>query len=105
MIARLWTARAARANAAPYAAHLRDHVLPAIKELPGYHGATLLERPDGSDVDIMVITWWGSLDDIQAFAGDDPERAVVADAAQALLERFDLQVRHFEVALQDRASG
>lgn len=105
MIARLWTARAPQANAAPYAAHLRDAVLPALKEIPGYHGATLLERSAGNDVEIMVITWWESLDDIRAFAGDDPERAVVAGAAQALLERFDLHVRHFEVALQDRASG
>ena len=105
MIARLWGARAPRANAARYAAHLRDAVLPLLKVLAGYEGATLLERPDGNDVEILVITWWRSLDDIRAFAGDDTERAVVADEARALLERFDPEVRHFTVALEDPATA
>jgi heme-degrading monooxygenase HmoA len=105
MIARLWSARAARASATPYAAHLRDAVLPRIKQLPGYQGATLLERTDGSEVEFVVITWWRSLDDIRAFAGNDSERAVVAGAARDLLQRFDDHVRHFDVALEDRVSG
>lgn len=105
MIARVWTARAASGQAAPYAAHLRGVVLPAIEQLAGYEGATVLQRQDGDDIEIVVMTWWRSLEDVRAFAGDEPVRAVVADAAQALLARFDREVRHFDVALDTRPSG
>ena len=44
MIARVWTARASAANARRYAEHLRDAVLPVVQNVPGYAGATLLER-------------------------------------------------------------
>jgi hypothetical protein len=40
--------------------------------------------------------------DIRAFAGDDITRAVVADEARALLARFDREVQHFDVTLEDR---
>jgi hypothetical protein len=48
------------------------------------------------------MTWWRSADDIHAFAGDDITRAVVADEARALLARFDREVQHFDVMLEDR---
>jgi heme-degrading monooxygenase HmoA len=99
MIARLWSARASRAQAPRYAEHLRGHVLPALRALAGFEGVTLLERDDQEGVEIVVMTWWRSLDDIRAFAGDRPDVAVVADEAQALLDRFDAEVRHFRVAL------
>ena len=102
MIARLWTARAPAANAQRYAAHLKAAVLPLVQKVPGYSGATLLERVDGSEVAIVVMTWWRSMDDINAFAGADISRAVVADEARALLTQFDEQVRHFNVTLEDR---
>jgi heme-degrading monooxygenase HmoA len=105
MIARVWSARAARRNAGSYAAHLRDVVLPALEKLPGYQGATLLERPDHDDVEILVITWWRSLDDIRAFAGENSGRAVVAAEAARLLQEFDREVRHFDVALDSRPSA
>ena len=81
--------------------HLRDAVLPQVRSLPGYEGATLLERQDGAETEITVITLWRSLDDIRAFAGEPIERAVVTDEARALLASFDSEVRHFRVALQD----
>jgi heme-degrading monooxygenase HmoA len=105
MIARIWTARARRGNATRYASHLQQTVLPAVQTIPGYRGATLLERHHGEQTDIIVITWWESLTDIHAFAGSDSTRAVVASDARALLESFDEEVRHFEVTLDQRSSG
>jgi heme-degrading monooxygenase HmoA len=102
MIARVWTARAAASNALRYVSHLRDAVLPVVQKMPGYVGATLLERQDGDDIKIVVMTWWRSADDIRAFAGDDITRAVVTDEARALLAQFDREVQHFDVTLEDR---
>jgi len=101
MIARLWSAQSTPELAPAYAEHLRTQVLPALKEVDGYGGAMLLERPTADAVEIMVITFWRSLDSIQGLAGADPERAVVADAAAVLLTQFDKRVRHFEVMVKD----
>jgi heme-degrading monooxygenase HmoA len=105
MIARIWNARAEAANTERYRTHLRDAVLPQVRSLPGYQGATLLERQDGGETEITVITLWRSLDDIRAFAGEAIERAVVTDDARGLLASFDSEVRHCRVALQDAPSG
>ncbi|HTD46178.1 MAG TPA: antibiotic biosynthesis monooxygenase [bacterium] len=103
MIARLWSARATPAGARAYAGHLRTHVLPAVKQVDGYAGAVLLEREVSAAVEILVITWWQSLDAIRRFAGPDPEEAVVADDAAALLTAFDPRVRHYELVVRDEA--
>jgi heme-degrading monooxygenase HmoA len=80
---------------------MRTQVLPTVKQLDGYAGAMLLEREVDGRVEIMVITWWRSLDAIREFAGTDVEGAVVADEAVALLTHFDRRVRHFELIVRD----
>jgi heme-degrading monooxygenase HmoA len=101
MIARYWSAQASPERAPVYAAHLRQHVLPALRQLEGYAGAQLLERVVSGSIEITVVTFWQSLDSIRAFAGEDIEHAVVADEAAALLTSFDRRARHYEVILAD----
>ena len=104
MIARLWSAQATQAQAPAYADHVRTHVLPALSKVDGYAGAMLLERDLSDAVEIIVITWWRSLDAIQGFAGADLEGAVVAEEAASLLTHFDDRVRHYEVTVKDDVS-
>jgi hypothetical protein len=65
----------------------------------------LLERALPGAVEILVITFWHSLDALRGFAGTDLEEAVVAEEAVALLGQFDRRVRHYEVAVQDNIEG
>src|SRR5262245_61007020 len=99
MIARVWSARTTAAQAPSYVEHLRTQVLPALRRVDGYGGAMLLERPSTDAVEIIVLSFWQSLDAIRGFAGADLEAAVVAEEAAALLTEFDRRVRHYEVAL------
>jgi heme-degrading monooxygenase HmoA len=101
MIARVWSAQTTEAQAPAYAEHLRSQVLPALRKVDGYAGAMLLERPAGGAVEVIVLTFWQSVESVREFAGADPEQAVVAEEAAALLTRFDRRVRHFEVAVRD----
>jgi heme-degrading monooxygenase HmoA len=101
MIARFWSAHATPAHAPAYANHLKTHVLPAVRGVDGYEGAVVLEREDSDMVEIIVITWWRSLEAIRGFAGDDIEDAVVADEASALLTRFDRRVRHYTLVVNE----
>ena len=103
MIARFWSAHTTPAQASAYADHLRTHVLPAVRKVEGYAGAMLLQRGASDAVEIVVITWWRSLDAIRGFAGADLEGAVVAEEAASLLTQFDRRVRHYELVLKDDA--
>lgn len=101
MIARFWSAQTTPAQAPAYADHLRTHVLPTVRKVNGYAGAMLLERGASDAVEIIVITWWRSLDAIRGFAGADLEEAVVADEAASLLTQFDRRVRHYALVVKD----
>jgi heme-degrading monooxygenase HmoA len=101
MIGRVWKARATPANAEKYRRHFEQRVLPALRGMEGYAGGTLLLRVAGEDAEITVVTRWRSLEAIRAFAGDDCERAVVADEALPLLREWDQRVGHHEIVLHD----
>ena len=62
---------------------------------------SILDRPLTDGIEVLVITYWRSIDAILAFAGADVEKAVVAKEAQALLTGLDERVRHFVVAFSD----
>jgi heme-degrading monooxygenase HmoA len=61
----------------------------------------LLEREDSDEIEIVVITFWRSLEAIRGFAGANLEGAVVADEAAAVLTQFDRHVRHYELVARD----
>jgi heme-degrading monooxygenase HmoA len=105
VIARVWSAQTTTARAPAYADHLRTHVLPAVRRLEGYAGAQLLERDASGSTEIIVITYWRSLDAVRSFAGADPEQAVVAEEAAALLTDFDRRVRHYDVLVDEEIAG
>src|SRR5262245_1398148 len=101
MIARLWSAKATPSQAPAYADHLKNHVLPAVRKVDGYSGAMLLERQADGVVEIIVITWWRSLDAIREFARADLDEAVGADEAYSLLKSFDCCCRHYELVVRN----
>jgi heme-degrading monooxygenase HmoA len=105
MIARVWSARTTAERVPAYAEHLRRHVLPNLGSLDGYAGAKLWQLDGEDGVELVVVTYWRSLEAIRGFAGDEIERAVVADEAAALLSRFDDRVRHYELVVEDGDAG
>jgi len=45
-----------------------------------------------------IVTVWESLTAIKAFAGQDPETAVVPATVRAMLSSYDERVVHYEIA-------
>ena len=105
MIIRLWTAEATPENAERCQVRFVERILPTLKPLDGYLGASFLRRPVGDKVELVLLTRWESRDSVRAFAGDDMDRAVVDPDAAAIMTRWDERVRHYEVALEDAASA
>lgn len=97
MIIREWRGRAPAARSAEYPTHFRTRVVPELRDVPGFLGATLSKREEAQRVEFVVLTRWKSLDAVRAFAGEDLERAVVEPGAVAALSDYDHTVRHYEV--------
>lgn len=102
MIARIWRGWATPENALTYEAHFRETMLPHLLDVPGFREARLLRREDGAEIELVVVTIFDTMDAIRAFAGADPERAVVAAEARQALSRFEDRVVHYEVAGESR---
>jgi heme-degrading monooxygenase HmoA len=99
MISRIWHGWTIPANADAYEALLKSEIFPWIqsRDLPGFRGIQLSRRTLSDAVEFMTIMWFDSMESVRAFAGEDPEAAVVLPAAQALLSRYDARSQHYEV--------
>jgi uncharacterized protein len=100
-ILRRWSARTTEAQLPKYLEHFSHKVLPELRRVSGYLGATVSRCRLNSEIEIVVETTWHSLESIRNFAGPDFEAAVVADQAAALLIDFDRRVRHYEIVVTD----
>ena len=99
MIVRAWRGWAPSEVADRYATHYRDAVLPELRTIPGFRGARLLRHDAAGETEFVSLTEFDDLAAIRAFAGDDPEVAVVAEEARRVLTRFEQRVTHYEVAV------
>jgi uncharacterized protein YciI/heme-degrading monooxygenase HmoA len=100
-ILRRWSAPTTEAQLPKYLEHFSTNVLPELRRVPGYLGATVSLCRLESEIEILVETTWRSLESIRDFAGPNLEAAVVGGEAAALLTNFDRRVRHYEIAVSD----
>ncbi|MDQ6611573.1 MAG: hypothetical protein M3Y64_03995 [Gemmatimonadota bacterium] len=104
MIVRVWSARAIAAKLPLYLVHFHDIVLPHMRALSGFVGATVMHREIGiGEIEIVVQTRWQSMMAVRTFAGDDADIAVVERAAVALLNDYDRTARHFDIEIDTSA--
>jgi antibiotic biosynthesis monooxygenase (ABM) superfamily enzyme len=101
MVMRHWRGWTTRENADAYQAIVSTEVLPSIaaRGVAGYHGAYLLRRDDGDEVEFATVMKFDSIESVRAFAGEDYETAYVPPRAREVLARFDARSAHFEVLL------
>jgi heme-degrading monooxygenase HmoA len=99
VIARTWHGWARPATADDYQRHYETEVNEHLREVPGFCGARLLRRTDGTGVVFTSIVYFTDMASVRAFAGDDPDRAVVEPAARRALTHWDERVDHHDVAV------
>ena len=99
VIARYWRGLCKPEFADTYVEHLHSETLPALGELPGFMGASILRRSATAGVEYLVITHWSSMEAIHAFAGANAESAVVPAKVHEMMIECDRSVRHYEVVL------
>ena len=97
MIARLWRGVVRAGDADEYAAYVQDTGIESYQQTPGNLGAWLLRRPDGDREEIVTLSFWDSVQSIEAFAGEDINRAVYYPEDERYLLERDPHVLHYQV--------
>jgi len=105
MIARIWRASATAEGAEHYREHFSEQVLPQLRKLDGFRGATLLQRAIPEHTEIEVITRWDSVEKVRDFAGDDIRVSIVEPAALAVLTHSDDFATHHTISVEWLPSG
>lgn len=96
MIARIWQGRTPAAKASAYLKLMREVALPDYRATPGNLGAWCLHRIEGEVAHFEMLTFWTDLHAIEAFAGQEVERARYYDFDDNFLLEKAERVRHFE---------
>jgi heme-degrading monooxygenase HmoA len=98
-IARTWHGRVPAAKADAYHAYLLRTGLADYRATPGNRGVLVQRQLEGDVAHFTLTTLWDSIESIQAFAGEDHERArYYPEDDDYLLER-EPRVSHAEVLL------
>ena len=98
MIARIWWGRTKAEHYNAYLEYLEESGVAELKETPGNRGVMVLRRLDGDEAEFGVVSFWESLDDVKAFAGEDVDVARYFPDDERFLLEFTPRLKHFEVA-------
>jgi heme-degrading monooxygenase HmoA len=98
VIARMWFGRTKADDYDAYLAYLEDSGVAELKKTPGNQGVMVVRRLDGDEAEFGVISFWDSLDDVKAFAGEDVDLARYFPNDERFLLEFTPRLKHFEVA-------
>ncbi|HSU15478.1 antibiotic biosynthesis monooxygenase family protein [Longimicrobium sp.] len=98
MIARTWRGETRAEDADAYERYLRETGEKDCRALPGNRGVVILRGEREGRAEFVFVSFWDGMDDVRAFAGDDPERARYYPRDYELLLTLEPFVRHHEVA-------
>lgn len=97
MIVRMWHGMTPAEKADVYYDYLNRTGIPDYRATEGNRGVMVLRRVDGDEAHFLLLSFWESLDDIEAFAGSDLTHArYYPDDGDYLLE-FEERVIHYDL--------
>lgn len=105
MIAREWKCRVPEAHEEGFTAYLHETGVRDSSATPGFLGAQIFRRLLSGKIELILITYWDSLDSIKAFAGKDISRARLYPEDEAYQLEPDVVVQHYEVIEHGFAPG
>ena len=96
MIVRIWHGRTKTTDAEAYRQFVIETGIKDYSSTKGNQGAQIWQRLEGEITHIWTVSWWDSLENIKAFAGDDIEKARYYDEDKKYLLEFEPTVMHCE---------
>ena len=99
MIARMWHGVTAAERADEYLDYLTETGVPDYREIEGNRGVYVLRRIGGDKAHFLTVSFWGSMQKIEGFAGADPEKARYYPEDERFLLHFEPAVGHYQVVV------
>ncbi len=99
MIARIWHGVTAAAKSEEYLDYLNRTGVPDYRATEGNRGVYVLRRIEGERAHFLTLSFWGSIEEIQRFAGPDSERARYYPEDEEFLLGFEPRVEHYDVVV------
>lgn len=100
-VARVWQGRTRETIAQEYASYLYEQGVKKLRATRGNLGVQVLRRVHEGIAEFTTISYWGSRDEITAYAGEDIEKTHhLPKDAEYLLE-LPPQVKHFDVLVDE----
>ena len=97
MIARTWYGIVPAEKADAYFDYLSRTGVPGLQETAGNLGVYVLRRIEGDHAHFFMMSLWQTREAIQAFAGEDIERARYYPEDETFLLELEPHVTHYEV--------
>src|SRR5918998_6317967 len=90
MIARTWKGAVRREDGDEYTEYMRKTGMLGYTQTPGNLATLMLRRDVGDRCEFLMFTLWKSIESVEAFAGEDPEKAIFYPKDDAFLIERDL---------------
>ena len=100
-VARIWEGRTRHAVADEYARYLHEEGVTKLRATKGNLGVQVLRRVEGAVAHFMTISYWGSRDEIRAYAGDDIEKTHHLPKDADYLLELPPHVKHFDIVFDE----
>jgi heme-degrading monooxygenase HmoA len=98
MIARIWTGHTPVEEYDAYLEYVLRTGIRDYRATPGNFGSWILRRRLGDTAEFVVISFWDSIESIEAFAGQDVEKARYYPEDDEYLLDKPKTVSHYEIA-------
>lgn len=105
MIARTWSGKTSAEDGDRYLEYLHETGVRACRATPGNRGIYVLRKDDGEQAAFLFLSLWDSMEAVERFAGNEPERAVFYPEDDRFLVERDQTVEHWEVTVEPDAAG
>jgi heme-degrading monooxygenase HmoA len=93
----MWHGVTAAERADEYLDYLNETGVPDYRKTEGNRGVYVLRRIEGDKAHFLTVSFWGSIEEVEAFAGPDPEKARYYPEDEGFLLEFEPQVKHYDV--------
>lgn len=95
MLMRMWRGSVPKAKHAAYVEYVKQTGYKESLEAAGNRGACVLSRDLGDEVEVLFLSFWDSLDAIQAYVGGDYTRVRYFPEDAKFLTTFSALADHF----------
>ena len=99
MIARIWHGVTPAARSGEYLEFLKRTGVPDYQTTEGNRAVYVLRRIEEDRAHFLTLTLWGDIEDVERFAGPDPNKAKYYPEDDEFLLGLEPTVEHYEVAV------